>query len=115
MAYRYHPEIEGLKVNEDGSEVIYCGESLSINQLKSTTRKDPMKYVYFNSKTCSVAKLVCESWHGMADNHVGMLLEKLKQKGITIQTYSGLQEELTLKQETHQEVHVVKSKKKLFL
>lgn len=82
MAYRYHPEIEGLKVNEDGTEVIYCGESLEVRQLTSTSRTNGMKYVYFNSKTNSVAKLVCECWHGMSENPRWVATRKVKEENL---------------------------------
>ena len=81
MAYRYHPEIEGLKVNEDGSEVIYCGESLDVRRLKRSERTSDMLYVYFKNKTYSVAKLVCECWHGLADNPRWYATRKEKDKG----------------------------------
>lgn len=81
MAYRYHPEIEGLKVNEDGSEVIYLGERLEVKQASRSDRKNEMKYVYFLKRTHSVAKLVCECWHGMAENPRWCATRKVKENG----------------------------------
>jgi len=68
MAYRYHPEIEGLKVNEDGSSVLCCGETLEVKEANRKERNTDLKYVYFKGRSNSVAKLVCECWNGMADN-----------------------------------------------
>ena len=81
MAYRYHPEIEGLKLNEDGSEVLLNGELLTVGKLKRTSRNSDMLYVYFKNKTYSVAKLVCECWNGMADNPRWYATRKEKVKG----------------------------------
>lgn len=81
MAYRYHPEIEGLKVNEDGSEVLYNGEPLEVGTLKRKQRESDMLYVYFKNRTYSVAKFVCECWHGMAENPRWCATRKEKAKG----------------------------------
>ncbi|WBX72925.1 hypothetical protein PG913_08415 [Tenacibaculum pacificus] len=81
MAYKYHPEIEGLKVNEDGTQVLYCGELLEVNTLNRKIRKSDMLYVYFNRKTYSVAKLICEAWRGMADNPRWYATRKIKANG----------------------------------
>lgn len=68
MESRYHPIIEGLKINEDGSEIIYLGEKLEPSKMNRTARNSDTILVYFGRKTCSVARLVCEAWHGMAPN-----------------------------------------------
>jgi hypothetical protein len=81
MAYRYHPEIEGLKLNEDGSEILLNGESLLVGKLKRTSRNSDMLYVYFRNRTYSVAKLVCECWNGMSDNPRWYATRKEKTKG----------------------------------
>ena len=81
MAYRYHPEIEGLKVNEDGSEVLYNGEPLDVGKLKRKERESDMLYVYFKNRTYSVAKFVCECWHGMAENPRWCATRREKAKG----------------------------------
>lgn len=65
MAYRYHPEIEGLKVNEDGTEVLFNGEPLDV---RLSSGRSEMPYVVFFGRAHSVGKLVCEAWNGMADN-----------------------------------------------
>ncbi|AUS06453.1 hypothetical protein [Pseudotamlana carrageenivorans] len=79
--YRYHPEIEGLKVNENGTEVIYLGEPLTIKELDRKTRPSDLKYVYLKGNIQSVAKLVCECWHGMPDNPRWCATRKVKANG----------------------------------
>lgn len=81
MAYRYHPEVEGLKVNEDGSSVLYLGESLDVKDSGRKERETDLKYVYFKRRTHSVAKLICECWHGMADNPRWFATRKVKANG----------------------------------
>lgn len=66
MESRYHPILEGLKVNEDGSEIIYCGEKLRTYKMNRTARNSDTQLVSFNGSTFSVARIVCECWHGMA-------------------------------------------------
>lgn len=80
MIYKYHPEIEGLKTNEDGSEVVYNGEVLRQIPINRKSRATDVMLVCFKSKKFSVAKLVCECWNGMAENPrwVATRLEKSK-------------------------------------
>jgi hypothetical protein len=69
MDYRHHPIIEGLKINEDGSSIIYLGKELEPRKInKSGKKKTDTILVSFNNSVCSVARLVCEAWHGMAEN-----------------------------------------------
>lgn len=68
MEYRYHPVIEGLKCNEDGSEIMYKDKKLVA---KSYPRKDTdgtQQLVHLFTKNISVVRLVCECWNGMSDN-----------------------------------------------
>lgn len=81
MAYRYHPEIEGLKVNEDGSIVLYLGESLDVREAQRSSRETDLRYVYFKGSMYSIAKLVCECWNGMSDNPRWCATRKIKAKG----------------------------------
>ncbi|CAA0247824.1 conserved hypothetical protein [Tenacibaculum maritimum] len=81
MAYKYHPEIEGLKVNEDGTEVFYNGEPLKVGKLKRKERESDMLYLYFQKRTFSLAKIICECWHGMAENPRWVSTRKEKAKG----------------------------------
>lgn len=66
--YRYHPLIEGLKVNEDGTEIIYFGEKLKAVPINRKSRPCDTLLVNFDNRTLSVAKLVCEAWNGLAPN-----------------------------------------------
>jgi|GEM_PF-2174680 len=61
--FKYHPLIEGLKVNEDGSEVVYNGKIIT----QSTTNSGG-KIVKIKRMTISVLKLVAECWIGVADS-----------------------------------------------
>ena len=81
MAYRYHPEIEGLKVNENGSSVIYCGETLEVKKANRKERKNDLKHVYFIGRVHSIAKLVCECWNGMSENPRWYATRLEKEKG----------------------------------
>jgi len=68
MEFRYHPILEGLKINEDGSEIFYLGERLKPMGMNRTARPTATKIVNFNGRTVSVARLVCEAWNGLAPN-----------------------------------------------
>ncbi len=81
MAFRYHPEIEGLKTNEDGSKVLLNGEALEVGEASRKERDTDLKYVYFQNRTHSIAKLVCECWNGMADNPRWCATRREKAKG----------------------------------
>jgi hypothetical protein len=81
MAFRYHPEIEGLKVNENGTSVLYLGETLEVRKANRTERKNDLCYVYFKGSMYSIAKLVCECWNGMAENPRWCATRRLKAKG----------------------------------
>ncbi|MDN3621309.1 hypothetical protein QWY81_17715 [Polaribacter undariae] len=81
MAYRYHPEIEGLKVNEDGSGVIYLGETLEVKKSNRAERTTDLQYINFRGNAYSIAKLVCECWNGMAENPRWCATRKVKSKG----------------------------------
>ncbi|SRR5690554_2209382 len=68
MEFRYHPLIEGLKINEDGSEIIFFGEKLNSIGMNRASRPTATVIVNFDGRTASVARLVCEAWHGLAPN-----------------------------------------------
>ena len=68
MEFRHHPILEGLKINEDGSEIIYLGEKLNPMKMNRTARNSDTIIVNFDGRTSSVARLVCEAWHGLAPN-----------------------------------------------
>ena len=61
--FRYHPEIEGLKVNEDGSEVFINEKTVSINTRKE---RNGSKYILFRQKRINIARLVLECWIGIS-------------------------------------------------
>lgn len=62
--FRYHPEIKGLKVNEDGSEIL-MNDSLVV--LKERNRgKHPFRFFYYKDHQIGLAKLVLECWQGLA-------------------------------------------------
>jgi hypothetical protein len=77
MEFKYHPIIEGLKVNEDGSEVLLNGELLAQFE-NDKARKNPTMKVNFNGKAHSVTRLVCESWNGLSQ-HVEQRVSKIDQ------------------------------------
>ncbi|MDA6068671.1 hypothetical protein NJT12_03470 [Flavobacterium sp. AC] len=67
MDFRYHPLIEGLRVNENGSE-IYFNDVLLKPFENDKTRKNPTLKVNFINKAHSVAKLICEAWNGLREH-----------------------------------------------
>lgn len=66
MESRHHPIIEGLKVNEDGTEILLDNEALRIKTYAHKDNRKDMQMVHIKSKLVSVQKLVCEAWHGVA-------------------------------------------------
>lgn len=58
--YKYHPEIEGLKCNEDGSEILLNGSPLNIN-----ISDNGWQYITYRRKKFGITKLVCECWVGV--------------------------------------------------
>ncbi|TDX86215.1 helix-turn-helix domain-containing protein [Epilithonimonas xixisoli] len=61
--FRYHPEIEGLKVNEDGSQVLLNESPVEIKIRKSGN--NPFKFWIFKGQQIGLARLVMECWNGM--------------------------------------------------
>jgi hypothetical protein len=68
MEFRYHPLIEGLRINEDGTEIILNGKPLKIGSFQLKTTIKPTRQLKVYNKSVTVIKLVCESWHGMSPN-----------------------------------------------
>ncbi|WP_348814104.1 hypothetical protein [Flavobacterium maritimum] len=87
MEFRNHPIIEGLKVNEDGSEIYYNDVLLRITE-DDKTRKNPTLRVVFNGRYHSVAKLVCEAWNGLRE-HTGLFASKIN--SLTNYHYTNLE------------------------
>jgi hypothetical protein len=87
MEFRYHPIIEELKINEDGSQIYFKDELLRIT-INDKTRKNPTLKVSFNSRKYSVAKLVCETWNGLRE-HTGLFASKIE--GLSNYHYTNLE------------------------
>lgn len=66
MQHRYHPIIEGLKVNEDGSEILMNGQPVIIVSDHPAHMRNPRKIVRFGKKNVTVIRLVIEAWHSLA-------------------------------------------------
>jgi hypothetical protein len=66
MEFRYHPIIENLKINEDGTKILFNGESMDIKAQKLPHTKVVRRIVNVNRKTVNTIRLVCEAWHGVA-------------------------------------------------
>jgi hypothetical protein len=62
--FRYHPEIKGLKVNEDGSEVLM--NDLPVVLKERSRGKHPFRFFYYKDYQIGLAKLVLECWQGLA-------------------------------------------------
>ncbi len=67
MEFRNHPIIEGLRINEDGTEIYYNKDLLRPFE-NDKKRENPTLKVNFLSKAHSVTKLVCEAWNGMSEH-----------------------------------------------
>jgi DNA-binding CsgD family transcriptional regulator len=61
--FRYHPEIEGLKVNENGSEILLNDQKIEIKVRKNG--KNPFRFIYFKGNQIGLARLILECWGGM--------------------------------------------------
>lgn len=66
--FRYHPIIEGLKVNEDGTEVILNDRKLFISETYIDKSKAVRRHVNINNRSITINRLVCECFHGLAPN-----------------------------------------------
>ena len=85
--YRYHPEIEGLKTNENGSEVLYNEQPQQIKVRKSGNH--PFRYIYFGGQTIGIARLILECWSGMPP--IPKLTARHKDGDYTNYHYSNLE------------------------
>ena len=68
MNYRHHPVLEDLKVNEDGTEIIYQGKKLDPKTYDRNTNSIAMQVVAIKYKTVTVMRLVNECWNGESEN-----------------------------------------------
>lgn len=66
MQFRYHPVIENLKVNEDGSQLLLGDKELRIYADKLPHMKRERRVVSLCGKMVNTIRLVCECWHGSA-------------------------------------------------
>lgn len=66
MEFRYHPIIENLKINEDGTEIQLNGENMDIKVQKIIHTKKVRRIVNINRKAVNTIRLVCEAWHCIA-------------------------------------------------
>lgn len=80
--FRFHPLIEGLKVNEDGTE-IYLNNEL----IRQYHNSDGTMTVFIN-KSVTTMRLVCEAWHGLSENKEYVVKKIDEEKG---KHYSNLQ------------------------
>lgn len=78
MEFRYHPIIEGLYINENGTEIYFKGVLLEPFE-NDKTRENPTLKVNFINKAHSVSKLVCETWNGLRE-HSGQRASKIDLK-----------------------------------
>lgn len=85
--YRYHPEIEGLKINEDGSEIL-MNESLVTLRTKND-RTHSLRYINYKNKRIGIARLILESWTGLAPRL--NMIPKHRDGDYTNYHYSNLQ------------------------
>jgi len=63
--YRYHPEITGLKCNEDGSEVLLNESPVNIKTRDKGEGKHATTFFYFQDHQIGLAKIVLECWKGL--------------------------------------------------
>ncbi|MBF6607474.1 MAG: hypothetical protein ITG00_01915 [Flavobacterium sp.] len=78
MNYKYHPILEDLKVNEDGTSIIYKGEVLTPRTYVRKTNTVPSEVVFVGYKVVTVMRVVCECWHGLSEN-TDFVVRKLDQ------------------------------------
>ena len=87
MELRYHPIIEELLINENGTE-IYFKKVLLRTFENDKTRENPTLKVNFLNRAHSVAKLVCEAWNGLRE-HSAQRVSKID--NLSDNHYSNLQ------------------------
>lgn len=61
--YKYHPEITGLKTNEDGTEVLLNEVPVDIKIRKSGNH--PFRFFYYKGNQIGLARLILECWKDM--------------------------------------------------
>jgi hypothetical protein len=68
MEFRHHPVLEGLQVNEDGTEIIYLGKKLEPKNYERKGNSIEMEVVGIKYKVVTVMRLVNECWNGEREN-----------------------------------------------
>ncbi|WP_432221287.1 hypothetical protein ACRASX_11215 [Flavobacterium sp. TMP13] len=63
--FRYHPIIEDLKINEDGTVILLRSQSINIYQHAHAKTKKGRRVVTINQKTVTVTRLTLEAWQGV--------------------------------------------------
>ena len=86
MEYRYHPEIEGLKVNEDGTSVLLNEVPVVVKVRKNGN--NPFRYIYLR-KVIGLARLILECWDSLPATP--KMTAKHKDGDYTNYHYSNLQ------------------------
>ena len=66
LEFRYHPLLENVKVNEDGSIIIRDGIPLNIVSRQLPHTRNVSKVVYLKRTGVNTIRLVCEAWHGIS-------------------------------------------------
>lgn len=61
--FRFHPIVEGLRCNEDGTEI-------TLNNVPLRIKSEPkgIKYVHIGTRRVTVIRVVAECWFGMPEN-----------------------------------------------
>ncbi len=62
MEFRWHPILENLRCNEDGTEIYLKGRKMQIKQASTGG-----KHIHIYDRRITVLRIVCECWHGMPD------------------------------------------------
>lgn len=78
--FRYHPLIEGLKVNADGTIITLNDEPLKIYIQSHGVTKKGRKVVALNGRTLTTTRLTLEAWQGVKPNGE-MAARRIKEDG----------------------------------
>jgi hypothetical protein len=112
--FRYHPILENLKINEDGSEILFNGQPMNIINQKLPHARNERKVIYLGKKGVNTIRLVCEAWHGISPTgeHAARRVDESKgdhysnlfwgKKGMTLSSAKGVvQPTLKMTQEVY--------------
>lgn len=122
MEFRYHPIVENLKCSEDGTVILRNGEPVRIKH-----NKKGAPYIHIGDRRLTVLRIVCECWHGMADdgNYAARKIDEAKGNHYTNLHWSkqGLTEataknreystELKITKDEHDEIETFRAKKEI--